>query len=216
MSKTRTISGAVGAAVGVALALGGGALIAVQDSHRDHDGYYSTKTLDVRAHGYAITSEDLGVDGIDGELARTVAGRIRLRVTPATGSPLFVGVGRTKDVDGYLRGVARSEVTNFDSDGISTRLKDQTGGGPEGAPAQQSFWHATTEGTGTQTLDWRPRDGDWRMVVMNSSGSSHVTAQMKVGVQTNVLLWIGLALLGAGVVSTAAGASLLLVSRKRG
>ena len=29
MSKTRTISGAVGAAVGVVLALGGGALIAV-------------------------------------------------------------------------------------------------------------------------------------------------------------------------------------------
>ena len=78
-------------------------------------------------------------------------------MTPASGAPLFVGIGRTKDVD-----------------------------------------------------------GDWRMVVMNSSGSSRVTAQMKVGVKTNVLLWIGLALLGAGLVSTAAGASLLLVSRKRG
>jgi hypothetical protein len=214
MSKTRTISGAVGAAVGVALALGGGALIAVQDSHRDHDGYYSTKTLDVRAHGYAITSEDLGVDGIDGELARTVAGRIRVRVTPATGSPLFVGVGRTKDVDGYLRGVARSEVTNFDSDGISTRLKDPAGGAPSGAPAQQPFWRATKQGIGTQTLEWSPRNGDWRMVVMNSSGSSQVTARMKVGVKTNVLLWIGLALLGVGVVTAAGGLTLRLSKPK--
>jgi hypothetical protein len=215
MSKTRTISGAVGAAVGVVLALGGGALIAVHGNHRDHDGCYSTKALDVRADGYAITSEDLGVDGVDGELARTVAGRIRVRVTPAAGAPLFVGIGRTKDVDGYLRGVARSEVTDFDSHGVSTRLKDRTGGAPEGAPAQQSFWRATKQGTGTQTLDWRPRDGDWRMVVMNSSGSSHVTAQMKVGVKTNVLLWIGLALLGAGVVTAAGGVMLRRSKPKR-
>jgi hypothetical protein len=167
----------------------------------------------VRAHGYAITSEELGIDGIDGDLARTVAGRIRVRVTPASGSPLFVGIGRTKDVDSYLRGVARSEVTDFDSDGISTRLRDRTGGAPAGAPARQPFWRATKEGTGTQTLEWSPRDGDWRVVVMNSSGSSHVTAHMKVGVKTNALLWIGLALLGAGLVGAAAGMRLLLVKR---
>jgi hypothetical protein len=53
------------------------------------------------------------------------------------------------------------------------------------------------------------------MVVMKSSGSSHVTAQMKVGVKTNVLMWIGLALLGAGVVTAAGGVMLRRSKPKR-
>jgi hypothetical protein len=214
MTRTRTIGGAIGAAVGVVLAVGGGALIAVDDHQRDRDGYFSTKTTDVRANGYAITSTDLGIDGVDGDLTRALTGRLRVRVSPAAGSPVFVGVGRTNDVDRYLRDVARSEVTDFDDDEASLRVKDANGGAPAGAPAQQSFWRATQQGSGTQTLDFKPRNGDWRVVVMNSSASPHVAVHMKLGVKTKVLLWLGLGLIGFGV-ATAAGGVMLRLSRPK-
>src|SRR5215207_5118723 len=73
MSNARTIGGAIGAGVGVVLALGGGAAIAVDGHQRDRDGYFSTKTTDVRADGYAITSTDLGIDGVDGDVTRALA-----------------------------------------------------------------------------------------------------------------------------------------------
>src|SRR4051812_6914595 len=109
MSTTRT-AGLIGMAVGGGLALVGGALTGLHVSERDRDGYYSTSSIPVRSHGYAVTSAKLGLEGIDGALARDIAGKVRVRVDPDGGAPVFVGIAAKRDVDRYLGGVARTVV----------------------------------------------------------------------------------------------------------
>jgi hypothetical protein len=55
-------------------------------------------------------------------------------------------------------------------------------------------------GTGTQTLEWKPKQGDWAVVVMNADGSAGVTTQSTFGAKVTFLAEVGLALLAAGLV----------------
>jgi hypothetical protein len=67
-----------------------------------------------------------------------------------------------------------------------------------GAPPSRS------RGTGSLTLDWKPRPGDWRAVIMNADASRGVTANLQLGARTSMLWWLGAALLALGVVAVAA------------
>ena len=49
-----------------------------------------------------------------------------------------------------------------------------------------------------QTLTWSPRNGDWRIVVMNANGSAGVHADLAIGARFPHLLWIGIGALGSG------------------
>ena len=55
-------------------------------------------------------------------------------------------------------------------------------------------------GTGTQTLEWKPKQGDWAVVVMNADGSAGVSTQSTFGAKVTFLAEVGLALLAAGLV----------------
>lgn len=66
-------------------------------------------------------------------------------------------------------------------------------------PTAKHLWAARAVGSGTQTLSWSPRNGDWRIVVMNANGSAGVRADLAVGARFPHLLWIGIGLLGGGV-----------------
>ena len=69
-------------------------------------------------------------------------------------------------------------------------------------------------GSGEQTLDWDPEDGTWRVVVMNSDGSRGVSSDMSIGAELDSVLWIGLGLLGVGVLF-AAGTALAITGAVR-
>jgi hypothetical protein len=72
------------------------------------------------------------------------------------------------------------------------------GGAPAAAPATKHFWAAQTSGSATQTLSWSPRNGDWRIVVMNANGSVGVHADLTLGARFPHLLWIGIGGLAGG------------------
>jgi hypothetical protein len=205
---------AIVAAVGV---LAGIALIAVHAGNRDGEGYFSSSTASVATAGYAITSDEFAVgtldDGVAGRVATDLVDRARLTATSENGKPLFVGIAPASAVSDYLGEVQRREVTDVPSDGqVSSHAI--SGGSPAGLPADQSFWRASSSGPGKQAADWDVRDGHWSMVVMNADGSASVSAGLSVAAQTNLLLWLGVAFLGVGVlVAGAAGASLYSRSR---
>jgi hypothetical protein len=77
-----------------------------------------------------------------------VLGRARLEVTPADAdSELFVGIARTSDAIGYLRGVGYSglDELRFRSDGGQTaggRIIERAGGPPAQPPGQAGLWVA--------------------------------------------------------------------------
>jgi len=117
---------------------------------------------------------------------------------------VFVGVGRADDVEAYLGGVARAEITALEPDG-RMRVATRDGDPSLPDPAGVDVWAAAAQGTGTATLNWPRAPGSWRVVVAvdgrtapssaqftwaGSSGSSGAPALIAVGA---VLLVAGLA-----------------------
>src|SRR5213080_4053053 len=81
--------------------------------------------------------------------------RVRIRITSSDPSrPLFAGIAATGDVERYLGDVSYTTVHGHD-------VTDNPGTGAQAAPAAAVPWAARVQGTGTLTLTWAFRDGDW-------------------------------------------------------
>jgi hypothetical protein len=86
---------------------------------------------------------------------------------------------------------------------------DHTSGhAPNRLPANETFWVKSTSGAGKVALDWKSRPGSWRAVVMNADGSRGVTADLRFGVRSSLLWWLGAGVLAAAVLAAAASAAL--------
>jgi hypothetical protein len=91
-------------------------------------------------------------------------------------------------------------VTDIDAVPFEASYLRESGGRRPATPARQSFWAASTQGRGTQTLDWHMKDGDWSVVVMNADGSRGVAADVSAGAKISFLDelgWISIATGGA-------------------
>jgi hypothetical protein len=142
-----------------------------------------------------------------------VVGWVRVKVTSSTGQAVFVGIAPENAVNGYLAGVARSEVT--DVNGTTVSYKTHAGSAPAGAPARESFWQSASSGKGQITATWKVKGGTWSIVLMNANGTAHISAAVSVGAKTNLVLWVGLGFLLAGLIAGAAGGAMVWSSRLR-
>lgn len=118
---------------------------------------------------------------------------------------VFGGVGRKSDVDRYLAGAPIDKVTDMDTDPFTLSNERRSGTAKPKPPATQSFWVAKASGS-TANLDWKVRDGDYRVVVMNADGTRGVATQTRFEVEIPhmatiaiVLLIVGLGTIGGGV-----------------
>jgi hypothetical protein len=193
---------------------GGCALVAVDQTQRDADGFLMSPREEFASPAYAVVSENAELDTKGAEWALDAfLGNVRIR--SESERPVFVGIGPATDVDRYLDGVAHDVVTDLDREPDYSR---ERGGPPPSPPGGQSFWAASLTGSGEQTLEWDPERGDWRVVLMNADGSRGVSAEMRIGAELDSLLWIGIVLLVVGGI-LAAGAALAItvgVRRSRG
>lgn len=202
--------------LGLALAGGGGTILVVNETMRDGEGFFHTRTETFATATRALRSEDLSiVDGpadlLDGDFAT-----IRLRVTPnGTTAPIFVGIGRASDVDAYLGGVAQEEVVDIDLDPFQVESTRTIGTRTPPAPASQTFWATQASGSGTQTVRWDVRSGDWSIVVMNADASPGVRFDANAGARISHLAWIGGGILAGGLLILA-GAITMIVAGARG
>jgi hypothetical protein len=126
-------------------------------------------------------------------------------------APLFIGIGPTAQVSTYLSGVTRDRVTSLDLGAGSVQYEHVDGTAMPGAPVEQTFWVAQTSGTGSQTLEWAIREGDWAMVVMNADGSAPVVADMSLGARFGIVNTLIGGLAGIGAVLLAIAATLLVL-----
>jgi hypothetical protein len=192
------------------LILCGIAGVVIHLTQRDKDGYYTASAKTVAAPGYAVTAEGLDISDLP-SAANDVLGRVRVSATSSNGQPLFVGIAPQKAVDGYLAGVARSEVTDVNP----VKYTAHTGRAPTGPPGSQSFWRSSRSGLGQVTTTSKVKGGKWSIVVMNANGAPQVGAAVKVGAKTNLVLWIGLGLVLAGLIAGGAGGAMLLSASHR-
>ena len=187
------------------LALAGTVSLAA-NAFRDGSGYFNWPTETFTSSGYAIAMKTVDISKAPQWALNT--GLDRVRVQADSNRPIFIGIARTSDLDRYLRGTEHDDISGLNYHPFQVDYDHTSGRAPNGLPANETFWVKSTNGTGNVALTWKPRPGSWRAVVMNADDARGVTADLKFGVRTSLLWWLGAGLLGASIIAAAAGAAL--------
>jgi hypothetical protein len=195
---TAVVAGVFLMLLGAAAGIGGGVLLAV-DSTRDADGYATSSDMTLTSPTAAVVSSDLTIEGADEwRLRWDDYGTVRVTATAQRETPLFLGVALASDVDRWLSGTARDEVTRAWGDvrapGYRRIAGDLRSLSP---PTEQTFWVREASGRGTIQLEWNPltADGRYILVLANADGSLSVAAQTHIGVKVPPLVPVGSGLL---------------------
>jgi hypothetical protein len=220
-SRGRLIGFSIASAAAGLLALAflaAGATLLYVDAKKDDDGYYTTKTERFEAGSYAIASGDvdLDLDGAGDIVDDIGLGRVRLHAQSNGDKPVFIGIARSDDVDRYLNGTDHTIVTDIDGGGplgndFDPEYRAEPGARRPTPPAKHDIWAASAAGAGEQTVDWKIRDGDWSIVVMNADASRAVDADMSAGAKLPFVGPAGWTSLGVGVFAAVTSAALLLL-----
>jgi hypothetical protein len=202
----------IGGLIGVALLVGGIALVAAYAFARDDDGYFNSDRKQLASHTYAITTQniDLGVDETDWAPDK-ILGKVRLQVESQ--KPVFVGIGADDDVDRYLGDVAHDELVDFH--GGDPELDPLQGRAPRTPPGKQDFWVAQTQGSGEQALTWDAEFGRWTAVVMNADAARGVDVEADAGVKLSWVIWAGLGMAVVGLLMTVGAVVVILLIGRR-
>jgi len=105
--------------------------------------------------------------------------------------------------------VAHDQLRDIDDDGV--RYQREDGEASAGTPGEQAFWVASASGSGTQTVTWRPRSGEWALVIARADGSPGVRAKVDVGAKAPSLVGLGVGLLIGGLLLIALGIALVVL-----
>ncbi|SDH55414.1 protein of unknown function [Lentzea fradiae] len=184
--------------VGIILLITGGGIGVVgltglwaDSTQRDAAGFLSTTSESFRGSGYALEfgTVELHWTGEGRLFAGDWLGQVRVKAD----DDVFIGIGRTDDVNRYLSNVEHDEVSTA---GSRAAYRHRDGGAPAD-PAVQTFWAAS----GTGEVTWRAQQGSWSAVVLNADRSRVVDTHLVVAAEAPALrpLAIGLAI-GGGVV----------------
>jgi hypothetical protein len=206
------VVGVIAALLSLPLLAGGTALIVVDQTQRDEDGFLMSPSEDFSTATYAIVSDSADVDfGGSESAARAIFGDVRIR--SESDRDVFVGIARDTDVEEYLNGVEHSVVNDIGDD---PDYSHRPGGATTSPPGEQDFWVASTSGSGEQTLEWEVEDGSWSAVVMNSDGSRGVASELSIGAELDAALWVGIVVLVVGALLAALAALAITAGARRG
>ena len=201
------VIGILVALAGVAFAGAGIATLVAHETELGPDGFFSTAPERHATPTHALVADevDLGATpsywGEGWDLAE-----VRLTAEHAApGGRVFVGIGPAERVAEYLDGVSHEPLDAGPS----------AGAGLPAPPGSRAFWAASAQGPGRRVLDWRTRDGDWTVVVMNADGSRGVRADLTVGERWTDVVAFGAGLTAAGVAGVAGGILLLVANVRR-
>jgi hypothetical protein len=177
-------------------------------AQRDAAGYVTTDVHLFSTEGSALVTEpiELGSPGVEWLYSPLLLDEVRIRATSVEAeSALFVGIGPSTDVYGYLAGVGHTLISEFWGDRVQIVDGDTLGSAPEA----QDFWVASAIGSGAQTVTWEPANGSWAVVVMNADGRPGVDVATDLGAVMPSLPWITIGLLAVGTVFLVGGTLLI-------
>lgn len=216
MSAGKLVAALFGGLLAIAaigMVVGGGALMWTFSTDTDTEGFIESTAYDLETTGYAIVSGDMDLSAEPGEYWPDNLATVRLE---ATGSEsLFIGLAATSDVEQYLSGVAYDEIDITGESATDVTYTSTTGVAPATPPASQTFWVASTEGVGEQTLAWEIEEGEWSAVIMNSDASANVVVDATGAVSIPLLFAVGVGVLALGLLLGAIAAGLLVVATRR-
>jgi hypothetical protein len=195
----------------LALALFGGAIAGIVglENNRDATGYFVTHTHHYQTSSYALSTESLNVGSVTGALETSL---LRLRITATSNNaakPLFIGIARTEDVARYLASVEHDELRDIKFDPFKIDYGRVGTGAPASRPSTKSFWQAHASGTGTQTISWPVKSGQWSAVVMNADGSRNVGVDAQLAARLAGAWWFVAGFIVLGALALAGGIALV-------
>ncbi len=198
------VVGCVLAVTSLGLAIPGFALLVVDQTARDSDGFLMSPAQTFRSSTYAVTSgaQHLHADAPSDLAPSALLGDTKLTATATDGTSVFVGIGPAAEVESYLAGVEHATVTRITDRGVVYRTTP--GGAPAGSPLEEDFWVAESSGPGQHQVTWSPENGDWAVLVMNQDATPGVAVTMTVGAELPAMPWI------IGILLALAGVSLVL------
>lgn len=218
MKTFAVILGIVVALTGVLSVTAGGFVLGVYRAHGAASGFFSTPSRTVGSNGFAVTVPDINEQLAAGwqrwVLSRAEA-TVRVSGVSRLPAPLFVGIAPTAVVSEYLSGVARDRITGIDLAAGSIDHDHVDGKRVPAPPQEQRFWEAKTSGSGSQTLEWSMREGDWAIVIMNGDGSAPVAADLRLGARLGIIYPLTAGVTALGVVLLGLGAVLILRGSRR-
>jgi hypothetical protein len=198
--------------------LAGGAAALYGQVQKDDDGYLTSEAHRYDTGTRALATENLDIDlGAADSLADDL-GRVKIEAQSNDGKPLFVGIGRTSDVERYLDGVPHATVHDVEDgpfDSFHAETTRHAGNRHPVAPEHAGIWAASSEGTGKQATDVDFREGDWSVVVMNADGSLGVDADVSAGANLPFLDELGWTALGSGGFALVVGIALIVAGARR-
>lgn len=211
---TALVIGAILVLVSIGLLAAGGTALWLDRMRRGGTGYVTTDVHEFSTGGSALVTEPAELDspGVGWLYSSIVLGNVRIRITPVNSdSPVFVGIGPSDQVDGYVAGVSHTLISDF----WSERVQAVPGGTPASPPGTQDFWVASATGSGAQTLTWDAANGSWSVVVMNADGRPGVEVDADLGATFPALLGIAVGSLVLSGVFLLGGALLIAGAIRR-
>lgn len=199
------VIGSVLALITLGLAAGGGVLMWVDQGMRQ-DGFVTTRTVGYSTTGYALASERATLN--HNWLLTGLVGDLQLRVTAARpGGAVFVAVGPADQVAAYLAGTAYTTVSGTGAGDVASHY----GASRPALPQSAGIWTVQSAGTGTQTLRWPARAGDWMAVAMNPDGTAGLAVRADAGVSAPWLFRLALELIVGAIAVGALSVALIAV-----
>ena len=159
----------------------------------------------------AIVSSVANIKNTSG--VATIAGQptVRISASPVQGTTeAFVGIGRAADVDRYLADVTTETVSSLSSDQYNISGVSHGSRGNAQPPTAQHFWVAEATSTRTAQVNWKVRDGQYRVVIMNASGHGGFATTSAAGVTLPHITLYALVALLLGLLIAAGGTALLI------
>jgi hypothetical protein len=200
------------AVIGSVLALAGaGALAAF-----GFDGQLNYRPHLLSTPATAVVSSVASIKHTEG--VTTVFGQPTLRITasPLQGTNrVFVGIGPAAQVGRYLAGVATQQSTNLDLQEAASTAVRHPGRATAQPPAAQSFWVARASSTRTAEVNWKIRDGRYRVVVMSADAHGGFAATTSIGVTIPNIPDYALPALLLGLLIAGGGTGLLIRANRQ-
>jgi len=207
---------------------GGGGVMWVQSTFSDSDGFLISGEVKLQVDSHALVGQGVDID-IDVNTPSFVrqpklGDFVTLKLVGTSNDPskpVFIGIAQEGAASAYLSGVEYDEVVDLDwpYDRVwqqpTVSYDTHQGGAPSRAPATETFWEASITGSGTQTLEWEPEEGNFWFVVMNADGSPDVDVDMQLGARIPFLQYIGNMLLAGGFISLVVGGLIIYIGAIR-
>jgi Domain of unknown function (DUF4389) len=208
-----TVLTSLTALLGIVAIVAGGAALVFDQTQRNPGGYITSAAAPYSTGTYALESDSYRAGtAAEWSVARGLLGTIRIHSTSS--HPVFVGIAPANAAIQYLANVAHAEAGDLGAQ--SSEFHVHPGFAPTALPAAQHFWVARTIGAGEQTLTWKVRSGNWRVIVMNANSTRDVASELSIGASFPHLRTIGIGALGTGLLLLLlSGSTLYVVVRRR-